>query len=153
MCWIGRWPDYAHRQHEYFSDSGGDVKRFIWVALIICNLLLEFQKSSVFEALIITYAHLSWLYFSCICILQTVHDCFLSTLLLTYLHFQHGWHGNLWFSNVTVVLKMRVEVLYDYTSQKTAISIATSLRTLLCHCTNCLGIFVWERVCSHCSSF
>jgi len=31
-------------------------------------------------------------------------------------------------------------MLCDFTSQKTAVFIATPLRTLLCHCISCLGI-------------
>jgi len=124
------------RQHEYCSDSHGDVKWFIQIALIIYNQLSEFQRRSIFEVLKITYTHLSWLYFSYICNLQTLYDCFLSTLFFTSLHFQHGCHGNLRFSNVTVIIKMRVEMLCDYTSQKTVVS----LRTLLCHCINRLWI-------------
>lgn len=155
MCWIGRWPDYTCRQHEYFSESGGDVKWVIRVALIICNLLLEFQKSSVFEALIITYTHLSWLYYSYVCNLQTQHDSWLFSVNVIidifafstwiaweFMIFKHhcnlrngGWDA-VWL-HIPEDSNFHSHILENPTVPLYKLS----------------WNFVWEHVCSHCSSF
>jgi hypothetical protein len=115
------------------------VKWFIRVALIIYSQLLEFQRRSIFEVLKITYTYLSWLYFSYICNLQTLHD-FSVNIIIDIFAFSTWMAWEFTIFKFTAILKMRVKMLCDYTSQKTAVFIATSLRTLLCHCINCLGI-------------